>query len=428
MLVNNTGNLPNEFDKKFPVHRQYFITKALKEFKKSYGIKPTPIDCVKLLDTMQLAGPYKIRAKATGDLLPGRLARTYFIRKLNLHLVSINQTQLLNGDCSKYPFVYSLDRMLNFTIAHEIGHIALNHFELEDQYKDEYTVELEDLEADEFAERLLMPEDLLLSCNYMSKAELAEHFMVTEQALLKRLNQILQNNEHPIRFSFCHACGESKLSDDDEYCRVCGVPLHPSKNPSIPMKCTDRYPLDNKVRVLNCPRYANTNDSGNCGHGNIYGFYLYNSYLDSEFRVEIVTDSIYKYCSKCIPSVTYEINIPFKGWTPWDEQLNSKDSEINFYAPGEPIKEIDQDHWEQFLSKLSREKQDILVEALQGSYTKICGKTLLIFLRETHMKKYNNNSEYWELLLTHLRDYLELILNDEKVAAVIRKWYLKPGE
>lgn len=424
MFANKLSNSTNELDK-IPIHRQHFITKTLNEFRQTYGIKSAPLDCVKLLETMQQAGQYKIRAKAIEDLPPGRLARTYFIRKFNLYLIAINQAQLLNGDRSKYPFVYSLDRMLNFTIAHEIGHIVLNHFELEDQYKDEETKDLEDLEANEFAELLLMPEDLLFSCNYMSKAELAEHFMVTEQTLLKRLNQLLHDNEHPIKFSFCHACGESKISDNDQFCRVCGMPLNSGEKQ---MKYADGYRLDNTGQVFRCPRYVNNDNFETCSHGNIYGFYLYNSHLNTQFRVELVTDSSYTYCSKCVPSATYIIDIPFKGWTPWDEQLNSENSEINFYAPKEPITELDPDHWNGFISKLKRENQDILVEALQGSSTKICGKTLLIFISETSIKEQLNNAEYLELLLTHLRDYLEMMLNDEKVAVIIRSLYLKPGE
>jgi len=64
---------------------------------------------------------------------------------------------------------------------------------------------------------------------------------------------------------------------------------------------------------------------------------------------------------------------------------------------------------------------------LQGASTKICGKTLIIFLRENHMKKHIDNPEYWELLLTHLRDYLEVMMNDEAVAKAVKELYLKKG-
>ncbi|MDD4592645.1 MAG: hypothetical protein PHG06_19800 [Parabacteroides sp.] len=87
---------------------------------------------------------------------------------------------------------------------------------------------------------------------------------------------------------------------------------------------------------------------------------------------------------------------------------------------------IEQAHWNQFLSELIPDKQDILADALQGSSAKICGMTLLIFLSKTNVSNRINESEYLELLLTHLRDYLELILNDETVAAAIRSLYMKP--
>lgn len=44
------------------------------------------------------------------------------------------------------------------------------------------------------------------------------------------------------------------------------------------------------------------------------------------------------------------------------------------------------------------------------------------------MKKYIDKSEYWELLLVHLQDYLEVMLNDEAAAVVIKSLYLKSGQ
>jgi len=89
------------------------------------------------------------------------------------------------------------------------------------------------------------------------------------------------------------------------------------------------FVIDNEG--FRCPRYVNTDDSGIYSHGNIYGFYLYNAHLDAQLRVEFVTDSSYKYCNKFVSSATYIINISFKGWTSWDELLNFKDAEINFW-------------------------------------------------------------------------------------------------
>ncbi|MGE5390478.1 MAG: ImmA/IrrE family metallo-endopeptidase [Deltaproteobacteria bacterium] len=394
-----------------PLHRQLYIDKMLMDFRKTFGIKTVPVDCVQLLREMKHAGSIKIRMKSTCHLPAGQLARTCYIPKCQLFLISISRSQFHNGRRSKYPFVYSLDRVLNYTIAHEIGHIALNHFELENRYKDSETLDLEELEADKFAECLLMPEHQLLSCSSMSKAEIAQHFTVTEQALLKRLGEVLHKTKHPIGFSFCHICGESKLNGDDECCRVCGEIFYPGEKHQT--KCSNDDGLDNMDRSLYCPRYEIIDRGEACSHGNIYGFYLFNPYVDGLGRIEIVTESIYKYCSKCEPTATFKFGIPMKDWAPWDEQFKSKEMELNFYAPGQPIRAISKQHWDAFLSRLVRDKQEILIEALQGSSAKICGRTMLIFLSNTNVKNQIDKSNYLELLLTYLRDYIELMLNDE---------------
>ena len=64
----------------------------------------------------------------------------------------------ININKAKYPFEYSRDRRLNFTIAHEIGHIVLEHLLIPRSLKTGIELFIEEHEANEFAGRLLMPE------------------------------------------------------------------------------------------------------------------------------------------------------------------------------------------------------------------------------------------------------------------------------
>ena len=47
---------------------------------------------------------------------------------------------------------------------------------------------MDDLEADEFAARLLMPERLILKSQFSSYQELSKEFLVSDQACYKRLS------------------------------------------------------------------------------------------------------------------------------------------------------------------------------------------------------------------------------------------------
>ncbi|MEN6350974.1 MAG: hypothetical protein ABFD08_16460 [Syntrophomonas sp.] len=89
---------------------------------------------------------------------------------------------------------------------------------------------------------------------------------------------------------------------------------------------------------------------------------------------------------------------------------------MNFYTADKPIQAIAQHHWDRFISKLVEDKQEILVEAFQGSSARVCGRTLLIFLDQERIE----NTEYLDVLLADLRDYMELILNDESLSDYLK--------
>lgn len=404
---------------KIPPHRQHAITKALKYFKKTYGLKSCPIDCVQLILKMQKSGPIKIYVKSTTDLPSGKLARTFYLRPTALHLVSINLNQLYDGKRYKYPFIFSSDRMLNFTIAHEIGHMALNHFDIEDQNKDTETTKQEEIEANEFAGRLLMPEELVLTCSYKSHAKVAEYFMVSEQALLKRLSQL---NQHDKRFSkpfpVCQNCGNSSIKDNDNYCPICGIPLVDNKGGVITMEYFDGLTLDNDGRTIPCPRCGNTVYGEDDKHCKICGLYLCNSCTFDYCQIDEIHDCSARYCGKCGSSTSFLTNGLLKDWSPSREaHFNIKEFEEDLCAPGTQPKVIESHDWSLFLIRLSTDNHSLLADALGSCHAKICGKTVLIFLRESYIKNRIDKPKYLELLLTCLQDYLGLDVEEVKLAA-----------
>jgi Zn-dependent peptidase ImmA (M78 family) len=107
-----------------------------------------------------------------------------YVEQQNLYQIIINKDKI------RYPFLESRDRRLNFTIAHELGHIFLDHLSIPDRLKTNTERYLEDLEANEFAGNLLMPENLMLKYNFVSVPAAAKHFNVSSAAMRRRLNNL----------------------------------------------------------------------------------------------------------------------------------------------------------------------------------------------------------------------------------------------
>ena len=104
------------------------------------------------------------------------------------------------------------NRLDNFwwTVAHEIGHIVLEHLLIPRSLKTGIELFIEEHEANEFAGRLLMPEKMLCSCNYYSIDSVAQYFIVSRSALWKRLNNMkrldLLNSR---KIQACSRCGNT---------------------------------------------------------------------------------------------------------------------------------------------------------------------------------------------------------------------------
>ncbi len=81
-------------------------------------------------------------------------------------------------------------RRCNFTLAHELGHIFCGHLEIPKNLKTAERRRKDDLEADEFAARLLMPERLILKSRFSSFEELSKEFLVSDQVCFKRMNNL----------------------------------------------------------------------------------------------------------------------------------------------------------------------------------------------------------------------------------------------
>lgn len=160
-------------------------------------------------------------------------------------------------------------RRCNFTIAHELAHIFLGHLLISKKLKSKAHLRYEDLEADEFAGRLLMPEKLLLKSNFLSQEAVSTEFLVSGQALFKRLNNLKRLdlfNSMPI--ATCKHCGNSDISPSAKFCIICGVELTSSTLKGIKKikysKITKKYGNDGLAICPVCKNKIASDATTNC--------------------------------------------------------------------------------------------------------------------------------------------------------------------
>lgn len=229
-----------------PDYRSQFIDLKLRQFIKENNIS-WPVDSVRLLAEMKREGRYGIKALAIANgLTDGLDASAHYDKRSGHYAVIINRKKF------SYPFKQSSDRRLNFTIAHEIGHIVLEHIKFSSpSYTDE-------LEADEFAARLLMPEKLLLTFNYYSISQVAAWLKVSKSALINRLirlNKLDLLKDPKVRSCVC--CGNIRFSPFALHCGVCGHKLARGVKGIRRIYYPDFIQMDSCKRSLVCIKCRN---------------------------------------------------------------------------------------------------------------------------------------------------------------------------
>ncbi len=134
----------------------FLVRNGLKRFMDEYGPFSWPIDCFRLLCDIQRSGRIQLYVVESSGLPGGVDARTWYFAACGYYLM-IRKSVPENWQAQ------SGSRRCNFTMAHELGHIFLGHLDVPEDAKSEALRSRENAEADEFASRLLMPEDLVLN-------------------------------------------------------------------------------------------------------------------------------------------------------------------------------------------------------------------------------------------------------------------------
>ena len=304
-----------------PIIRSEFIDLRLRQFIKENRIHKWPLDCVVLLRQMQQSGKYGIKKIASLKNFPeGIDAATQYYSKTKEYSILFNVQKL------RYPFQRSSDRRLNFTIAHEIGHIVLEHliFPIEKTDKEKY---LDDMEADEFAARLLMPKALICSFNYYSLEAVASWLNVSNSALANRIHRLDRVDLILSRkVKSCAKCGNIRFSTFASYCGVCGHALRKGELGIRRIYYPNEIEMDSYKRSIvcaNCESSLASTTGETCPKCYTSIFNL----CSDEYSCSYANSAYARYCEICGRPTCYQLAGLFSDWQdfqPYQFELNRK--------------------------------------------------------------------------------------------------------
>lgn len=273
----------------------FLIESALKQIRRDYDITDYPIDCFELVRKIQKDGRIKLDVISTNRFGKNFNAVSVFLKETNSYLI-------YTADVSQGWREHSSGRRCNFTLAHELGHIFLGHLQIPRNLKSPEIEKNDEYEADEFAGRLLMPEQLLLKTGFTTCAEIAEEYLVSEQALYKRLNNLKRLDllrGSPKRI--CSVCGNGSLSPMASYCGICGNVLK-RKSGGVVIDYPCAMTADTG-RVVFCPVCGNEEYSVRARFCRICGTPAYN--FCSSIYCDNINPANARYCEACGEPTAY---------------------------------------------------------------------------------------------------------------------------
>lgn len=196
----------------------YMIRLRLKEFVRRYDITHYPINCFKLVEKIIASNTINLEFRMSDQFSNNVDAAALYFGEEDGYCIMFNSQKIGS-------FEYAPNRRCNFTLAHELGHIFLEHLLTPYSEKSESERIYEDCEANEFASRLLMPESLLLQCNFISK--LTAEFLVSSQAFYTRVNNLKRLDLYKSKpLPTCKTCGNTHFSLCTKYCKICGTEVN----------------------------------------------------------------------------------------------------------------------------------------------------------------------------------------------------------
>ena len=193
----------------------------VRRFREDFQVPTAPVDCFWLIRRLERSDRIRIEWEQESSFSNAFDAAAFFFPSIPCYLI-------VSREPPNNWKQYSAWRRCNFTMAHELGHIFCGHLQVPESEKRAETRRLEDLEADAFAARLLMPEETIGL--FRSVQEAAAALYVSESAIRRRIRETGISYEK----RRCPGCGFAGIPPAARFCRKCGRKLLAGPNPEFP--------------------------------------------------------------------------------------------------------------------------------------------------------------------------------------------------
>lgn len=246
------------------------------------------------------------------------------------YYTSKNKYIIYYNDIDKIAFINS--NRYRWSIAHELGHILLNHHKISDKTRifrfnlsDEEYNQLEE-EADYFAQLLLVPHAALLGFKISASNQLQIMCKISSPASRRRYYEFVEWKSHLNSKDFydkrvfsyysnfifkrrCKNCGMGAIQQHGKYCPICGFKNTLEWGDGNKM----RYPLldiHENGKLIECPNCGNEDTDIEGEFCQICGINLVNKCINEECQnIEILPTNA-RYCPICgNQSLFYQNNL-----------------------------------------------------------------------------------------------------------------------
>lgn len=313
-----------------------------------------------------------------------------------------------------------------FTIAHELGHIFLEHhikantdIMLRKGISERIYKAFEN-EANCFARNFLAPHPLVNLVTDISSTssvnEIADAFNISYEAAIARRSFMPYDSyriksEHRRYFNkykilygyYCLNCRNGEVGHS-RYCKICGA------EHSVFVKGVDRLfynglELNKDMKLGVCPRCLNSNIPEHEDNCNTCGQYLYNDCIN-EYCDTAKLSGKTRRCPKCSSITTFVHSGILKDWEDsLAYQLNKLEFEQELCGKYGRVKKIND--WAVLGFDLGLEGHEYASNLLEHTTAKLCENTLVIYAPKPLIKEKLSNQHVLEIIM----DYLEPELN-----------------
>lgn len=245
---------------------------------------------------------------------------------------SLDGYSVYNEKTKKYKIIFNdyinSPERIRWTLAHELGHIILNHFVDFEQTKllrggiNDKEYEILDKEADAFASKILAPEIILIHAGIENPNLIHTHCGLSNEAAMYKSKTIAKIKQKKILItsiekqivslfkSFinqktCIICGYHTSHPNAKYCAMCGTK-------TLTWGKGENTLIYNNIRITQCVVCGNEEIDINARFCKICGTYVLNKCSNS--GCNLVADANARFCLKCGNPTDFQQRKYFKNW------------------------------------------------------------------------------------------------------------------